>query len=393
MKSILLITALLAAAAQETPTEVAPVTVTAPRPDRALAALQACMARGCPPREEMVLTLKSAEESFLAGDYRQARSTLQSAIDRNAKHADAHPVLLAGLHKANTTVHQHLGFGDVAARSSRRVPHLLARQYGERSSEVMWARLDEADAVAKAGQLETARTLYRRLRSDLRDVRMPALERVLEVRWAWLYAAEGRIDFARAELKRLAASRDPADAAQAFAAKTLLLRLAVRGDDDAAVERLVSELQGLAAAGPTPVLLWSPPLEIDGQADLTQSTKGTAFVAPSPGDPTGWIDVGYWIGADGRVREPEILRAAPAKQDWHRPALEAVARRVYAPMKLPDESGGRLYRVERVALTALRQRPPTGTRLPTRSSRRDVHTTDLTGAAVAPAAPADPKPR
>ena len=190
LTSVLLAALLQSASPAEPPQNtVAPVVVTATAPDRARRALEACIERGCEPGEEMRLTLRSAEESFLAGQYRDGQSTLRRAIRRNARHADEHPVLLAGVHKANTTVHRHLGFGEIAKRSSTQVIHLLRRAYGEDSPEVMWARLDRVDALAMNMEYAQARLDYEKVQADARARGYTAIERAAEVRAAWMYAA------------------------------------------------------------------------------------------------------------------------------------------------------------------------------------------------------------
>ena len=37
----------------------------------------------------------------------------------------------------------------------------------------------------------------------------------------------------------------------------------------------------------------------------------------------GWIDVGFWVGPEGRVSEVEILRQG-ADSSWSRPLLDAI---------------------------------------------------------------------
>src|ERR1700710_1139442 len=55
-------------------------------------ALKDCLARHCPPTEDIAATLAHAENEFVAGDYHDARKTLQSSVGRNKRFAKNYPV-------------------------------------------------------------------------------------------------------------------------------------------------------------------------------------------------------------------------------------------------------------------------------------------------------------
>ena len=100
-----------------------------------------------------------------------------------------------------------------------------------------------------------------------------------------------------------------------------------------------------------------------------------------------WIDVGFWVRADGRVEELEIVRRS-ADASWADPLLASIRGRRYAA------GDAATYRLERYTYTSGFQHNDTGTHISGRSSRARVEYFDLSeGAAPPPAAPAAPAPR
>src|SRR4051812_26712954 len=62
------------------------------------AALQACLAKQCPPDEDIAASLALAESQLLDGKYPDARKTLLGALKRNRRQADAYPVPVSDLY-------------------------------------------------------------------------------------------------------------------------------------------------------------------------------------------------------------------------------------------------------------------------------------------------------
>lgn len=105
---------------------------------------------------------------------------------------------------------------------------------------------------------------------------------------------------------------------------------------------------------------------------------------PQPGYfPFFWVDVGFAIGADGRVESAEILRGSELK-GWAKPLVKAIAQRRYSPVAESDDLAGR-YRVERYTLTA-DFGTPKGSLIRRRAGMRRFERIDLT---VAPPKPAE----
>src|SRR5689334_5748720 len=55
-------------------------------------ALKDCLARHCPPDEDVAATIAHAENQFVSGDYKSARQTLLAGSGRNKRHAKQYPV-------------------------------------------------------------------------------------------------------------------------------------------------------------------------------------------------------------------------------------------------------------------------------------------------------------
>ncbi|HEX4847052.1 MAG TPA: energy transducer TonB, partial [Novosphingobium sp.] len=91
-----------------------------------------------------------------------------------------------------------------------------------------------------------------------------------------------------------------------------------------------------------------------------------------------WVDVGFWIGQDGKVTDVEILRSS-GDTGWVKPVLGNISRRVYAPLKAAGDSTPGFYMIERYTLTArVSDGPETGTRLRTREATPRIERLDLT---------------
>ena len=51
-------------------------------------ALRDCIARRCPPDQDVAASLAHAENQFVAGDYEGARRTTKASLGRNNRHAE-----------------------------------------------------------------------------------------------------------------------------------------------------------------------------------------------------------------------------------------------------------------------------------------------------------------
>src|SRR5436305_9345304 len=72
-------------------------------------ALRECLARKCPPNEDINAALAHAENLFVAGRYQDARSVTRAAIGRNHRFRKTYPVDVSDLYRANSRISAHLG--------------------------------------------------------------------------------------------------------------------------------------------------------------------------------------------------------------------------------------------------------------------------------------------
>ena len=90
-----------------------------------------------------------------------------------------------------------------------------------------------------------------------------------------------------------------------------------------------------------------------------------------------WADVGFWISADGKVSDVDVLRKS-GEQSWLKPVLKNIAKRIYAPLKQNGDTAPGFYMVERYTQTARIAEDQTGTRLRRREATPRIEVMDLT---------------
>ena len=91
-----------------------------------------------------------------------------------------------------------------------------------------------------------------------------------------------------------------------------------------------------------------------------------------------WMDVGFWVGPDGRVNDVEILRTE-GSGDWTKSVTDSIGTRVYAPIRSKNgEAHPGFYLVERYTYTARYMQDITGSRIPRRSAQARIERIDLT---------------
>jgi len=71
--------------------------------------LAACLARACPPAEEIEASLDAAVQQFADGRYVDAKRNLAGAVSRNRSHAPELPELFASLLATYASVAEHEG--------------------------------------------------------------------------------------------------------------------------------------------------------------------------------------------------------------------------------------------------------------------------------------------
>jgi tetratricopeptide (TPR) repeat protein len=343
------------AATAEDPSQAIVVTGTRIGDDRDR--LAACLARRCPPLEDMEAAARLAENLFVAGEYREARAVLGRAIDRNRNQTARYPREVAGLYRGHARVSVHLGEGETYQRSTYQMARSLADGLAADSTEVLLGRLEVGDMQASLGHAELAQRTYSSVEEAAGRAGNPRVAALAQLRAAWLRHLTG--DTRGAERRLLALSRsDAATTPLRLAAEVILARISRSQGDRSATDRLIAEILRNSPQSDL-TLLWSP-----------------AVPAPRAGSRFSdhWIDVGFWVRPDGRVEDAEILRN-DGPTDWAEPVVRAVGSRIYLPLRAEPSSPG-LYRIERYTYTSLFHLPD-GSRIRTGTGTPRIERVDL----------------
>jgi hypothetical protein len=349
------------------------------------AQLAACLERHCPPDQDMAATIAHAENQFVAGDYSGAQRTLHASLGRNRKHGKAYPLELSNLLRANGRVAEHMGEAKDFQLSVLDMRDTLKNGYGENDFRTLVAQVEVGDSRAKLGYPEEAERIYQGVEDRALTAKQFRVASFARLRRALL--ARGRFDDepSGANRKRLDALLDvlidqPLPQSEDFvlAAQVLRAREDRRSGSGASTDALV---RSFAAKGGVnrPVLLYSEPLSrIDPRSAMPgEKDQREAWTRWSTDRRGQWIDVGFWIGADGHVSDAEVLRSSGAIE-WSKPVLANVGKRVYAPLRQDGDAAPGFYMVERYTLTARVSEGETGTHLRTREATPRIEMLSLT---------------
>lgn len=342
-----------------------------------------CMARDCPPDEEVAAATAHAENQFVAGDYQAARSTLNRTIGHVRGHAKDYPVALGNIWRAKSRIDAHLGETDRATIAASQ--SLLALKAGlpDDDLRVLAQRIELGDALVQVGRFRQGLAIYEGVANRARALGRPAYQghALLRIAALWTGAAGGRVRSAAAEgearraIAELARTTGPEFAAFREAAALLEAKLAVRRGDEAAVDRLVARF---SRTSEKPMLIYSPPLDEFSQAGSPVPVGGATGAVSTSAFEDQWIDVGFLVAPDGSVKDVEMLRGSEKlKPVWVEPVLKVVRGRRYAPLKSLGADQPGLLRIERITYTS-GYFTPTGTRIRMRSGRPRIVVTDLT---------------
>jgi hypothetical protein len=348
--------------------------------------LKACLARKCPPDQDIKATLAHAENQFVEGDYRNARSTLANALGRNRKHKEEYPVEVSDLLRANGNIAAHLGEFDIYRISVLDMRDTLKGALKSTDYRLFGAEIEVADSRMKLGYLEEASGKYLDIERQALTAGLPQVAAIARLRDLSLRVQRAEVEKTTFRKKEALDEIDmflnaPTDGNDKFkiVAEVLRSRLDRTDGNSETANKLIARY---AAMGGTdqPVLLYSTPIKMNeaqavramaGGSDLNRI--GTQVVENR------WVDIGFWIGVDGKVDEPEILRNK-GDTDWADVVLKSIKTRVYAPLKAEgDGSTFGVYAIERYSLTAQYENDVTGSRIRQRSPVARIERTDLTG--------------
>ncbi|MEA3003172.1 MAG: hypothetical protein QOH81_1960 [Sphingomonadales bacterium] len=347
-------------------------------------ALRACLARTCPPNEDIDASLAHAENLFVAGKYEEARATSLASIGRNRRYAKAYPVDVSDLYRANSRLAAHLGEGRDYEWSVGAMHRILASAFPRTDGRVIEADFEQAEMYATFGRLQLARQVLEGAQKKAAEAGRDDLVSIARVRQAWLYHLGGDDWLARQALEKLAGDRAPTGRLARLGAMVVLARLDRKAGDIGSSGALIDEMRAMHLR--QPVLLFAPQVDLhprlsdNNKSELDIGPDGNTRISAPIGTATNlmatdnfedrWIDVGFWVTSDGKVSDAEILRSR-GPTDWTNELMRSIAGRVYSPIQEGT------YRVERYSYTS-RWMNVTNTRIRQRSPNARIEYVDLT---------------
>lgn len=360
------------------------IVVTGTPLETTLQALEDCLARGCPPEEDIRLSLAHAENLFVEGEYKDGRKTLMGSLRRNKKHADSLPVPVSDLYRANSRIAEHLGEAKSYQLSVLDMQDTLEDGLGKDDPRTMVAQITVGDSRAKLGHPDEALEIYDEVETQAIAAGQPRVAMYARVRkaliWQARFDAEGRDYLRDRMLEQLADIKaNPLPGAEEFVMVAEVMqakfdRREGNADSTEALVRRFAEQGGVER----PVLLFSEPLMSDAARDTENARSQTASARLSTAlrNKPKWADIGFWINADGHVEDVEVLRAQ-GEVGWLKPVVGNIGKRIYAPIKKDSATPG-FYMIERYTLTARMASQTTGTRMRRREPRMRIERLDIT---------------
>ena len=348
--------------------------------------LKACLARGCPPDQDIKATIAHAENQFVEGDYRNARETIVRSLGRNRKHKGEFPIEVSDLLRANGNVAAHLGEPNAYRISVLDMRDTLKSALKPDDYRVFGAEIEVADSRMKLGYLDEASDKYLQIERQALAKKLPqvaAIARLRDLSLRVQRAESEKTAFRRKEATEAidAFLLQPTAGAEQFkiVAEVMKSRMDRTAGSTATTDALIARYAALGGTD-RPVLLHAKAIEMNeaqaaraaaGGSDLNR--RGMQVVDKR------WVDVGFWISADGKVDEPEIIRQQ-GNTDWTDVVIKSIKTRVYAPLKAEkDGTSPGIYAVERYTLTAQYEDDVTGTRIRQRSPVAKIERIDHTG--------------
>lgn len=374
--------------AAQSDAEKAEIVVTARSIKDTADALADCLARKCPPDQDVAASLAHAENLFVEGDYDDARTTLLRSVSRNRKHGKAFPVPVSDLFRANSRIAAHMGEGNSYRLSVLDMRDTLRSGLGANDPRTLVAQVEVGDSRAKLGFPDEAERIYRDVERQAIALNQPRVAMYARVRVAILkYAmAEDNKSVAdrkagRALLEDIIANPLLGGGEFALTARVILARAdraEGRSDTTAAIVR-----EFAASGGATrPLLLFSEPIKITETDTQAEGFTTQRVTISDVGDR--WADVGFWVNPDGKVGDIEVLRGK-GDRNWLKPVVAHLNSRVYAPLKQGGNDGiPGFYQIERYTFTANWMSDTTGTRMRRRDAKPTIEKLDITPEDYAP---------
>jgi hypothetical protein len=385
-----------------------PIVVVGQRINEARNRLDACIARRCPPNEEIDAALALAETQLVSGEYRDARSTLLRSLSRNKDEAKRYPIPVSDLYRANGKVAAHLGFDRDYYRSTWGIYRTMKLGLPSAEDRKFSALMEVAEMTYRTRGHERARLYYDSIAKQAREAGRPDLAAIAELRSAIRHLPPGS-SWQMAKINEIASLDSKDMRAPVLEAKLALARMAFEKGDENGAQSALRQLSSLNIK--RPILVYTPPFMVEGgqsspgemarpmqfetttKIDVPDNLPSTARRATSTesfGPKTfatnhtpinvedEWMDVGFRITPEGKVADLKVLRRS-GDNGWAPPLLTSIAGRRYTPGKPNDPSS---TRVERYTYTSGLEQGAT-TRVAVHSPRARIEYFDLSPMGIA----------
>lgn len=340
------------------------IIVTGKTLEQTLAGMQNCIARNCPPNEDIDASLAHAENLFIAGEYKQSSLTIQSAIRRNKKQADIFPIDVSDLYRSYGRVSEHLGEFRDSKLAVLDMRDTLKKHLPNDNKRLLAAEIEVANSRFKQGFFKEAKRKYRKIRAEALELGLTDIAGVAKIRELSLEmnraSAMKEIYFVNKARKQInefineSAGNDQFSLAAMILLARLDRSLGIQNSTDALIKRLVETNDTNR-----PILLSSDPISVDfgkrSRGFRSNSNSITNFNSESANATDfedRWVDIGFWVDENGKVDDAEILRLR-GNDNWTDNVLESLKTRIYAPKK-NVKTGASLgqYVIERYTLTS-----------------------------------------
>lgn len=338
-------------------------------------AYAACLARACPPKEEVEAAMLAAVETFRAGEYEKAKTTLRTSVSRNRRHTAQMPATMADLYATLADVAEHEGDDGLFRTATLESVAVLRRHLGPQHPTTVHATSRIGDMLTRLGHAEGAERAYLAAAEDATRSGNLRLAGELAIRRAWVTFSTGDFRAARRQLDQIA-ERHAEDMRLRGMVGVMRARILIAEGKDAEAEAAIAALP--SSGGAQPSLIFSPEYESFDTARLVPMGLTGEFRVDATdgmvdaGSEIRWVDIGFWIRPDGTTEDVAVLRSSKGT-DWAAPLIRQVTKRRYGRS---DPAGAGFYRVERFT-----SRPsynvPTGSRLARRIGTPTLHSIDL----------------
>lgn len=313
------------------------------------AALDECLARSCPPLEDIAASVSHADNQIIAGEFDEARKTLTSARARNKKFAKEFPEEVSQLLQFDADVAALLGLKSYHQSASFDAADALKRGLSPQDPRLLEKKIEVADVFVREGRYQEAARIYDRVADQAKQSGLVELEGLAMFRGLQYYAMMASTDptlddEAQKRYKILRATTDPVLKPWRDASWAMQARIELSKNKNANVNAVLKNLDGVRSS--MPMLVYAPIVDFSMRSmeDLKWATSTTSRDQ--------WVDFTYRISREGKVEDIGVISKSPTvRAAFVSIAQDALAGRRYLPLDVPEGSSGP-WRAERFLIVS-----------------------------------------